>query len=402
MQKRAILFFLFVASIFSPLSTLSETSDSPVYKPNVAVGPFQKVGTLSPISLKAQPEATEAVILVPGLNSVKLSAELYEWKALWHHWQVTKAITPEQKKNYRFYVFHYEGWDSLFKSSETLTTGIKQLLLTEPNIKKINFIGYSQGGIIPRIVLSNNLDLEQITGKVITFAAPHQGAVVLTKKLVADTIKLQNPFDKIKNTKFLQIFTTWYHSAYLEQAWSNFDNGLPESANYTVPEPATKIPTPPNINKFIPYASYIYPLKPDDFEDKIKFLVTETIPRSVLDRRAGTTQLNRWTAKKVYPDEKPNFRDHLRKNDGVTPLVSGLWGRMCRPEETQPTSWCNLFPTNNFCPSTSLQRAFYGPDHLRWREDISARAELQDKLHPDIEPKSIYDWAFIDLTSTGL
>lgn len=367
-----------------------------VYKSNVAVGPFQKVGTLSPISLKVNEQAQEAVILVPGLNSMKLTTDLYEWKNFWNIWQDYK-LPAEAKAKYRFFVFRYDGWDSLYTSAEALTRGITQLMAEEPNLKKITFIGYSQGGLLPRIIFTKNPEIEPLTRKVISMAVPHQGAIVLTKKLSIDSINLQPPLVREKNLFALNVIAGRYSYAYLEQAWKDFDHGIPPSAKYTPPQEALEFPDLEDKSKYITYASYIYPPSLSDFEDKFSSIFSEQIPRMFWDRRAGMKELNRWMGKKVYKDEKPSLRDHLRMNDGVTPLASGLWAHMCTVNEEQPANWKALFPTNNFCPSTPMQRAFYSIDHLAWREASSGRKQVKDLLHPELGNKRLYDWLIEDL-----
>ncbi len=393
-KKNLILFNLIFCYLltFGILPALAKQ----VYYPQVGVGKHQGIGTLSPILPKSGKDATEAVILLPGLNSVKLKNDMYEWHNFWESWK-KYPLEKEFKDNYRLYVFRYDGWDSLYSSSDKLAQGIHELLEKEPQTKSISFIGYSQGGILPRILFVKNPEIEKATRKVITMAAPHQGAIVLTEKLVRDCIKLQPAFVQAKNNQLLDLFVKWYAFAYYEQAWSNFDDGFPVSANYKPPKEALGLLAPQDKSKFITYASYFYPPVAIDLEDKFGKVFGETIPRLLLDRRSGMKELNRWTRKKVYPDEKPALRDHLKLNDGITPLVSGLWGRMCEPGEVQPEAWRKLFPTNNFCPNTPTQRVFFGVDHLRWREPVSGTMKIVDQMHPEAPSKAIYEWIIWDL-----
>ncbi len=394
MKKNLILICLFELFV-SVLPNLAEKTK--VYYPKTAVGLHQKIGTLAAIQPFKGQNASQALILLPGLNSVGLSSELYEWRNFWNAWQNSNLAQTEKDK-YKFFVLRYDGWDSLYSSSEKLETGLEQLLEQNPQIKSISFIGYSQGGLIPRVLLSQNPKLEGITHKIITFASPHQGAIVLTSKLVKDTVKTQSPILKAKNLQFLKVLQSRYRFAYLEQAWTNFDNGI-SSNYYTPPAETLKFPVPADKSKYIVYGSYYHPLSPADWEDNLSIFFGEIIPRLFLDRRAGTKELNRWMGKRVYPDEKPQLRQHLKLNDGVTPLVSALWGRMCSVNEKQPENWQKLFPTNNFCPSTPLQRAFARIDHLGWREAASGRYVVQDKLHPSEKAKTPYEWIIYDLIS---
>ncbi len=380
----------------------TEQKDKPkaeqrIYKSNVSVGEFQQIGTLSPISVKEQAESvkpTEAIILIPGLNGVTLNEELYEWKNFWHFW--LKSNIPNKEK-YKLLVFRYDGWNSLYASSDILSKGIKELLTEEPNIKSISLIGYSQGGIIVRIILAQNHDLDQLTRKVITTATPHLGTVVLTEKLVRDVLALQNPIVYAKNIKILEILQSRYKFAYYEQAWSDFDNGIPLSVNYKPPQEVLNLPIPKRLDRFTVYASYYRAPVFRGAEGSFSKFFGEMIPRFFFNRIASMNELNRWTATKVYPDEKPSLRDHLRLNDGITPLASGLWARACSHEEKQPEAWTKLFPTNYFCPVVPNQRAFYGITHLGWREPIAASFKVKDSMHPDEAPQSIYDWMLQDL-----
>ncbi|MDJ0625883.1 MAG: hypothetical protein QNJ31_05905 [Candidatus Caenarcaniphilales bacterium] len=394
-----LLIGLFI-SLFVNFSAKAFYNNS-VYRPQVPSGRYQKIGTISPIRVAKKnslnkTKASQAVILLPGLNSAKLSNELYEWKNFWEAWNEAD-IDSELKEKYKFFVFRYEGWDSLHESSKILTQGIKEILEKEPNIKSINFIGYSQGGMIPRIIFINNPEIASITNKVQTLASPHQGSIALTKKLTLDSIETQNPIAKSKNKLALRVFSNWYKHAYLEQAWTDFDGALPPSANYKPPEEAVNFPQPNDLSKFFTYASYIFPPRMNDFESKFGIFFGETIPRLLWDRRAGMKELNRWMAKRIYEDEDSRVRDNHRLNDGVTPLSSALWARLCKPDEEQPDNWKKLFPTNNYCPSTHVHRAFYGVDHLMWRESTAARKKVKDLLNPGLEKRPVYSWVIEDL-----
>ncbi|MDX1919963.1 MAG: hypothetical protein SFU25_04415 [Candidatus Caenarcaniphilales bacterium] len=403
---------LLLVFIFSFCQNLCSKAESPqeekVYKSQTAVGKYQKIGTLSPVTVKpvsvkkintietTTENATEAVILIPGLNSVSLAGELYEWKHFLETFKRSK-INQDTKDKFEFYVFRYNGWDSLYNSSRTLAKGLKQLLEEEKNIKTISIIGYSQGGIIPRILMVENPDLEQKIRKVVTTAAPHLGTPSLTRQITADCVAIQPPIIRSKNFIALNLFINRYKYAYREQAWSDFDKAMPPSAKYQPPQEILNLPVPENLNKYITYASYYFPLYANDFETSFSILFGEVIPRSFLDRRAGMKELNRWMTKKIYPDEEPRLRQNLRLNDGVTPLSSGLWTKLCETNEEQPCYWHKLFPNNNYCPRTGLQRAFYGADHLMWREKTSGSKLVKDELHPEEESKSIYDWIIEDL-----
>ena len=371
-----------------------QKTEQKIYKSNVSVGAFQRIGTLSPITLKSQPEATEAIILIHGLNGVTLSKELYEWNNFWDFW--LKSNIPNKQK-YKLIAFRYDGWNSLYDSSNTLSQGIRQLLTEEPNIKSISFVGYSQGGIIARIILAQNPKINSLTRKVITTATPHLGTVVLTEKLVRDVLALQNPIVYAKNIKILKILKSRYKYAYYEQAWSDFDHGFPLSADYKPPQEVLNLPVPDRLNRFTVYASYYRPPVFRGLEGDFGKIFGEIIPRLFLDRTASMNELNRWTAKKAYADEKQSLREHLRLNDGITPLASGLWARICSTDEKQPEAWSKLFPTNAFCPVAPKQRAFYGISHLNWREPIAGSFKVKDSMHPDETPQSIYAWMLQDL-----
>lgn len=392
MKKNIILAFLLL-TFAGILPNYSE--EARIYYAKTAVGPFQKVGTLAAIQPFEGQNASEALILLPGLNSVGLKEELYEWKNFWNAWQGSN-LSQKEKDKYKLFVFRYDGWDSLYNSACKLEIGINQLLEQNPQIKSVSFIGYSQGGLLPRVLLKNNTKLDNITRKILTIATPHQGAIVLTEKLVADTVKTQSPLMQAKNSQFLNILTKRYYYAYFEQAWTNFDNAI-SSNYYTPPKQTLDFPTPQNKSKYISYGSYFFPLAARDWEDNLNIFFGEIIPRLFLDRRAGMKELNRWMAKRIYPDEKTALREHLRLNDGVAPLVSSLWGRVCAEGEKQPENWQKIFPTNNFCPSTPLQRVFANIDHLQWREVSSGLYKVEDKLHPNEKAKTPYEWLIYDL-----
>jgi hypothetical protein len=394
LRNFAFVFLLFINLFPAKAKVIS------VYKSHVVSGFHQDIGTLSPINRETLTTAEEAVILIPGLNGVTLRQDLYEWKYFWESW-LKYPVDQEVKKKYLMIVFRYDGWDSLFESAETVSRGIQEILEEHPNIKRISFIGYSQGGVIPRIVLDKHPEIDSITRKVITTAAPHHGTPTLTTKLLRDVFNNQNPLVGIKNTKALNLFVGRYRHAYKEQAWDNFDNGLPPSAKYEVPPQALTIPAPQSTEKFIVYGSYVFPPSAKDAVDYIHYFFGEILPRTFLDRRSGMKELNRWMANKVYEDEEPKLRDSLRLNDGVTPLSSAIWARMCGINEPQPQEWKNIFPTNNYCPLTGNQRVFYGMDHLMWRQDINERKPMADLLHPCEKEKPVYDWIIEDLLSKG-
>jgi hypothetical protein len=400
MAKILILSILMINfALIIPVSAedVSQTNSLPYYQ-KTAVGPYQRVGTLAAIQPLKKSQARQALILLPGLNSMPLAAELYEWKHFWEAWQNSKQ---QGLDDYKLYVFRYDGWDSVHNSSCKLELALRELLEAEPQLEKLAFIGYSQGGLLPRILLTNNQELERKTTKVITFATPHQGAIVLTEKLVQDTLELQNPFIRFKNRQALKLLSSRYYFAYREQAWTNFDKGIP-AKYYTPPTEALNLPVPQNASKYITYGSYYQPPLGGTLERNLHLLFAEMIPRLVLNRRAGTKELGRWMGKKVYPDEAANLREHLKLNDGVTPLVSALWGKICSTPNLQPANWQVLFPSNDFCPQTNLQRAFKGIDHLAWRESSSAQYLKKDLLHPNQKAKTPYDWMITDLLASEL
>ena len=405
---KILLFFVFEL-IGNSSSIFSNTSinNNKIYYPEVATGKYQKIGTLTQICtgkklLEINKNADTAIILVPGLNSVKLSNCLYEWGDFWKVWQKR----PEIQAKYKLLVFRYDGWDSLYNSSDILTQGIHEFLKQETEIKYLIFIGYSQGGIIPRIILSKNQDLNNITLGVITLATDHQGATILSEKLQRDIIKKEILPTKPKNLLALEVLKSRYKYAFKEQAWTNFDSGIPKSANYTPPVEALNIPVPENTSqKFITYGSYFYSTDPFvNLGRFINFIFDEAIPKNIfLDSKAGQHWLNRIMRTKIYADEKPEFRAHMAKNDGVTPLASALWAKICDKNEIKPESWQRIFPENNFCPVTERYRVFEDITHLEWREAPKYR-KLRDiaqlsKNKQKNTPKLLYDWIIDDIES---
>ncbi|MDX1918430.1 MAG: hypothetical protein SFT81_04755 [Candidatus Caenarcaniphilales bacterium] len=379
------------------LLILSSSTKAKVYDADTAVGKYQQMGTLAPINPHSSPEAEEALILIPGLNSMDLDSELYEWKSFWYRWN-SYPMTDQERAKYKLFVFHYHGWNSLYDSSCLLEQGLRELVTNEPNIKRVSFIGYSQGGLISRILLSEHPDLEKITRRVQTLAAPHQGAYILSEKLLTDSAKHEsNPLEAGKYLSMMPFFRDRYVYAFREQAYTNFDQGIPPSADYDVPEEALKLPIPPNPEKFITYASYVKAAFPLNFESSFGIIFGDKIPELFLNRKAGLRGLNRWMSTVTYIDEKPAFRDHMRLNDGVTPLASGIWARVCMSGEEQPSNWKQLFPTNNFCPVTKKQRVFYGIDHLRWRKPSSGVMKVKDEFEPQLPSSHPYDWIIADL-----
>jgi len=374
------------------LSVAVSARSDKVYTPQTVTGKYQKLGTITPISPKNRDSAEIAVILVPGLNHVNESKYLYEWDRLWWKWQQRRS----ELTNYCPFVLRYGGWDSIHSSAKVLVQGIEEILQQQQNIKKLILIGYSQGGLLCRVALSEHPELEDVVIRVITTAAAHEGAPPLTEKLLRDAFEhYNNPLIAWRDSKVLDILSQRYWHAYHEQAWTNFDNGIPPSANYTPPEEALEMPTPAHPEKFITYGSYYFP--PDSSEGRMNFFFRESIPRMLADTRAGQASLHRIMSQRIYIDEKPSLREHMRLNDGVTPLVSSLWGQMCG-EKVQPESWARVFPSNNFCPVSGNYRAFEGMDHLAWRQPRYLSKKL-DHMHPELPRKHIYDWIIDDILS---
>ncbi len=385
--------------ILFSLQAFSKESKPNIYDAIHVTGALQKIDTLTAISKKNINSAETAIILIPGLNSVSLKNEFYEWKNLWNFWQSSKQLTEAQKGKYAFFVFRYDGWQSLFSASSLLESGLNELLIKQPNLKKITFIGYSQGGLIARIINSKSSNLSLKINKIITLASPHQGTVTLTENWTRSVLKNQNFLERAKNEKLLQFLKNRYKYAYYEQAWTNFDDNIPASAKYTVPPEALSIPQPDkeDLNKFIVYGSYIYPPYAQDFEGFLKVNITESVLRNLLNRESAMNELNRWMAAKNHKDEKPSLRDNLRLNDGVIPLSSALWAKVCETNQNQPENWQKIFPTNNYCPTVHLQRAFYGFNHLAWRMEVSGNKKAKDLFHPNLPKKSPYEWLVEDL-----
>ncbi len=362
------------------------------YDSRIATGPSQRINTLTQISLKQSSEATKALILIPGLNSAKLSKELYEWGNFWNIWKT--RIDPELK-DYKIFVFRYYAWGSLYESSDILEKAIRQMLIQEKNIKSLNFIGYSQGGLLPRIILNKHSDLESMTDKVITMATGHQGTFVVTPQLVYSAIENKDPIIKFKSTLVLNMLRNRYKFLEKEQAWLDFDKSLPSSANYNPPKQAF-IPEVKNKNKFITYGSFFFPFYPDNPAEYLEVFFLECIPRNLfMSSRTSQIELNKIMARKKYNDEKPELRNNLKLNDGVTPLSSALWARVCNENEKQPEEWSRIFPKNNFCPSTELSRVFFGFNHIDWRQPKNQK--YKDIMHPDQKEEHIYNWIINDL-----
>lgn len=398
MKIKNIIIILFCI-LFSLKSFCKEVNKN-IYDEIHVCGSLQKINTLAPILKKNINSAQTAIILIPGLNSVGLKNEFYEWKNFWNSWQASKQLTQAEKDKYFFLVFRYDGWQSLFTSASLLEIALNQLIEKQPNLKTVSLVGYSQGGLIARIINAKSLGLSKKINKIITLAAPHQGTITLTDSLTRDILKKQSFIERTKNEKVLQFLKSRYKYAYFEQAWTDFDHNIPASAHYKVPLQVLSLPKikePEDFEKFIIYGSYIYPPYATDFEGFLRVKVTESILRNLLDRESSMNELNRWIATKNYEDEKPQLRDNLRLNDGVIPLSSSLWARMCEPNEEQPIEWAKIFKTNNYCPTVNLHRAFYGFNHLAWRTQVAANKKVKDLLHPDILPKSPYEWIISDL-----
>jgi len=385
------------------LKAFAKESNKNIYDAVHVTGSLQKINTLTIITKKNINSAETAIILIPGLNSVGLKNEFYEWKNFWNFWQASKQLTKAQKEKYAFFVFRYDGWQSLFSASSLLETALDELLAKQPNLKTITLIGYSQGGLIARIVNYESPSLNKKINKIITLASPHRGTVTLTDSWTRDVLKNQNFIEKTKNEKVLQFLRGHYKYAYYEQAWTNFDDNMPPSANYKVPAQALTIPKPDakDLNKFIVYGSYIYPPHAQDFEGFLRVNITESILRNLLNRESSINELNRWMATKNYKDESPAFRDNLRLNDSVIPLSSSLWAKVCETNQKQPENWHKVFSTNNYCPTAYLTRAFYGFHHLAWRQEVAGNKKAKDLFQPELPEKPLYEWLISDLISTS-
>ena len=363
------------------------------------VGPSQPIGSLASISKSQSSTAEEAVILIPGLNSVKLSSELYEWKPFWETW-CKKNINEKYK--YKFFVFRYDGWDSVKNSAELLSLGISQLLEKEKNIKRISFIGYSQGGVIARIIISEKPQIDALTRKVITLAAGHQGTPIMSPPLLYKLFSQQNPAISLRNNLIFKFLRGRYRYAYAEEAWTDFDSELKKSIGYIPSDLALRIPTPSkeSLNKFIVYASYFYTYYSPDLEGQLEYLFQESLPKNLLaSSKAGQLELNRQMIIGMSGFYKnPAKRTYFTRNDGVFPVVSALWGRQCIAGEESPTEWARFFSgLNELCPTVKNYRVFYGMTHLMWRKPLNKK--LSDLMHPELEKKHLYDWIIDDLTA---
>lgn len=368
------------------------------YRPEINVGKYQPIGTLAPISHIPKPhssKASKAIILIPGLNGVKLTDELFEWRALWNYW--TSEVDQNIQEDYMLFVFRYDGWNSLLKSANKLSSAINDVLVTHPNIEEIVFVGYSQGGIIARIIQGHNPNIETLTSKTITLATGHHGAVAFSDKLMSDILKSSRGIVGLRDKLVLKLLRKWYHNGLREQSWDNFDNAVPKSANYTVPSDTSHILSlPVNQSKFIAYGSYFYPPTPKNWEDRLKFIAQESIPRLFFRSSAGQVEMSRSKWRPIYRDETKAFRYSVGTTDGVVQLSSTLWLRNCPKDEKSPDHLQAIFPFGNFCGSDGVKhRVFKNMSHLDWRKPPTRK--LKDLAHKKQPSKALYQWIIDDI-----
>ena len=379
---------------------LSKTSDKSYYWQGV-VGKKQPLWTLARIQKQSKKTKKRALILIPGLNSQDLSGQLYEFGQFWQSWKKSSYINSQQKESFELLVFHYDGWESLNYSAKVLEKSLKEYLQQNQEIKELYFIGYSQGGIIPRILFANNQTLEKQSKKIITWATPHQGTPILSNSLLEDICDRQPFAVGLKNKLALKVLNKRYKYAFTEQAWTDFSKDFANVTSYQVPAAAFH-PSPNSIERFITYGSYFYPSYYQGVFEFVPNLLSEIIPRVFLNREASMKELNRLLAWKIYRGE--NYRllrlKNLALNDGSIPLSSALWAEKCSQEEAQNfPEWQKLFAENNFCPANrqKTQRVFKNFNHLNWRKPASKAQRFRDQLSLKEEAKTIYDWTIYDL-----
>ncbi len=366
------------------------------YSSTARSGKTQAVNSLRAIDPNATGEAKEAIILLPGLNGIGLTDQLYEWKYFWEAWRQQTSLEPNSTKPYSLFVLRYDGWMELNQAASLLETGLEEILIEHPNIERFSFVGYSQGGLIVRQLLTKNPKINSLTRKVLTVAAPHHGTPVLTIPYLSKAIAKEPPPFNALYMSILGDLSRKYKYAIKEQAWDNFDGAL---VDYSAPAEALALSEPSGLDRFMFYASYKKPVyaKGNPIKRGL-FVFSEDLPKLFLERHASMRQLNRWIADPIEEGEDPAWRDSWRLNDGVVPVASALWLKQCEPSELRDAELSCLFPSNDFClRGGSLNRVFYGLDHLDWRRPRGMGALYADKLHPELDSREIYSWMIFDL-----
>lgn len=377
----------------------SNVSQAKCYTPNIIVGEKQLIGTLAPISIseiKNNKQADTAIILIPGLNSVNLSKELYEWRNYWDNWNKYKNNSLDKTK-YNHFVFRYNGWDSIYNSSDTLAQSLQEVLDTHSNIKELILVGYSQGGIIARIIDGKYSSLSKKISKIITLASPHHGSLVTTQPF-ADDILQAGGLKKLRYKIIKDASKKRYKHVFKEQAWDNFDGTVPKSVNYQVPAETLKLHMPTDFNKYIVYGSYITPKYPQNYEQGLHFIFRELIPRNFFRSYAGQLELNKRSVYRLYPDETEAFRETVRLNDGIIQLASAIWLTECT-DQPNNKFLKNIFTKSNYCKNAKEIRVFKRLTHLQWRRPPSYK--LQDLANPDKPSKTLYDWLIQDISASS-
>lgn len=369
-----------------------------VYQSGIRAGKTQQLSTLAPVKISSTKHNTQtALILIGGLNAKNLKDDLYEWKTFVRYW--TNNTSQDIQDKYSLLVFRYDGWNSLYKSADILAQGIQELLDSHNNNLNIQLIGYSQGGLISRILMSKYPDLGQYITKVITTATPHQGSVLTSHRLGIQLIDGGSRLTEWHNRKLANILIQRYKYLFTEQAWTNFDNQVPASAKYMPPEQSiNKLASiqQSDLAKFYTYGSYYQ--VPSAFNKRGFFhkIFKEVLPQLVYRSSAGQLKLNRKLIySQVYPDASPQWQNNLKYNDGLIPLSSSLWLRSCHNSETMPSNLTPMFEVNNYCPMTNNYRIFQQVLHLHWR--IPSQYNIHDKAHPELPARHLYQWIIDDL-----